>query len=165
MPYVLLIVGIVLFIFSILIWNIPILQQLDESIVSGLSMQRHRNLDTLNIGLSYLGGMPFVLFSSTLCCIVLWWYKKYIDIIFIGIGIFGGILLAWLLKWNFSRPRPDSSLHLVESFGSSFPSAHSVYAAACACLVIYLTQHHTRFYFGSALPCCGCWLWAFQECM
>ena len=137
MPYLLLMLGCVVFIFSILLLNIQQFQPLDQEIVTWFGFNRNDILSLFCISLSHLGGMPFVLFLSTLWCIVLAWYKKYTSVIFVGVGILGGILLAWLLKWSFARPRPNQYLHLVDSFGSSFPSAHSLYAACLTCLMIY----------------------------
>ncbi len=110
-----------------------------------MSLYRTEFWNRITLSLSVIGGMPFVLFLSTLWCIALLWYKKHTSVIFICIGIIGGILLAWLLKFAIARPRPPESLHLVESFGSSFPSAHSLYAACLACLAIYMYRQHSRF--------------------
>jgi undecaprenyl-diphosphatase len=110
-----------------------------------MSLYRTEFWNQITQSLSLIGGMPFVLFLSTLWCIALLWYKKYTNAIFICIGIIGGILLAWLLKFAIARPRPPESLHLVESFGSSFPSAHSLYAACLACLAIYIHRQHSRY--------------------
>ena len=145
MHYLLLIVGILFLIFSVLFLDIATLSQLDVLAIEWISGYRTEFLNQINQSLSVIGGMPFVLFLSTLWCIALLWYKKHTSVIFICIGIIGGILLAWLLKFAIARPRPPESLHLVESFGSSFPSAHSLYAACLACLAIYMYRQHSRF--------------------
>jgi undecaprenyl-diphosphatase len=147
MPYLLLLLGCVVFIFSILLLNIEQLQLLDQATVTWFGLHRTDILTQFGILLSHLGGMPFVLFLSTLWCICLAWYKKYTSAVFVCVGIFGGIPLAWLLKWSFARPRPNQSLHLVDSFGNSFPSAHSFYAACFACLVIYISLQSKRRHF------------------
>ena len=145
MHYLLLIVGILFLIFSVLFLDIATLSQLDVLAIEWISGYRTEFLNQINQSLSVIGGMPFVLFLSTLLCIASLWYKKYTNAIFICIGIIGGILLAWLLKFAIARPRPPESLHLVESFGSSFPSAHSLYAACLACLAIYIHRQHSRY--------------------
>ncbi|TSH70852.1 phosphatase PAP2 family protein [Acinetobacter sp. RF15A] len=144
MPYLLLFVGILLLIFSVLLLNIAALSRLDLLSMQWLSEYRTQILNQIAQSLSVIGGMPFVLFLSTLWCISLLWYKKYASVIFICIGVIGGILLAWLLKFVIARPRPPASFHLVESFGSSFPSAHSLYAACLSCLAIYIYRQHSR---------------------
>jgi membrane-associated phospholipid phosphatase len=144
MPYYLLFTGILFLIFSGLLLYSATLSQFDLLAVEWISGYRTEFLNRIGQSLSVIGGMPFVLFLSTLWCISLLWYKKYANVIFIYIGIIGGILLAWLLKLSIARPRPAESFHLVESYGSSFPSAHSVYAACIGCLVIYIYRQHSR---------------------
>lgn len=45
------------------------------------------------------------------------------------IGLLGSLLLAWILKILIYRNHPPEMYHLVEIFGVSLPSAHSLYAA------------------------------------
>jgi phosphatidylglycerophosphatase B/undecaprenyl-diphosphatase len=142
MPYHLLFSGFLLLFFSILILNIPTLSHLDLLSVEYLSQQRTVNLNQFTRGLSVLGGMPFVLFFTTLCCFILAWYKKYSKILFISLGLIGSIACAWLLKYLIARPRPPEIYHLVDSYGSSFPSAHSLYAASLAALILLVSQQH-----------------------
>lgn len=40
------------------------------------------------------------------------------------------------------RPRPLEFYHLVQSYGASFPSGHSLYAATLASLALLLCQQH-----------------------
>lgn len=55
--------------------------------------------------------------------------------------------MGWLLKWWIARPRPQEMYHLVNSYGDSFPSVHSVYAATFACLAILIfDKHRSRAY-------------------
>ena len=155
MPKILLYLGSLLFIISVLVLNIPSWQQFDVASVEFLSTQRTAHLNQLAITLSVLGGMPFVLFLTCLWCFYLAWYKKYAKIVFISVGLVVSIALSWLLKYLFARPRPPEALHLVETFGESFPSAHSFYAATLGCLVIYLSLQHPAH---KILSVCA-WLW------
>jgi undecaprenyl-diphosphatase len=145
MPYILLALGIFAFIFSILILKIPRLNFFDWTIIAWFSQHRSPVLTQMCTLLSHLGGMPFVLILSSLWCIVLTWYKKYTNLVFICVVILGGILLIWCLKFIVARPRPPVVLQMVETYGSSFPSAHSFYAAMLASLAI-LTSQRTRQY-------------------
>ena len=144
MHYLLLIVGILFLILSVLFLYVAPLSHLDVLAIERISGYRTEFLNQINQSLSVIGGMPFVLFLTTLWCISLLWYKNYASVIFICIGIIGGMFLAWLLKFLIARPRPAESFHLVESFGSSFPSAHSLYAACLGCLAIYIYRQHSR---------------------
>ena len=144
MPYLLLGVGFFLFIFSILMLVNPSLNHFDWVITEWLSQHRSLPLNKIFITLSTIGGMPFVLFSTTVWCFHQAWYKKYANVIFISLGLIGSIATVWLLKYVISRPRPPEMYHLVNSYGAAFPSAHSVYAATLGCLVIYLSLRHSK---------------------
>jgi phosphatidylglycerophosphatase B/undecaprenyl-diphosphatase len=144
MPYLLLIIGCFLLFFSVLILKTPTLLTLDLTIVEWASLHRTEELNQITTLLSAVGGMPFVLFFTTLWCLALWRYKKHSYIFLICLGLFGSGAIAWLLKYWIARPRPPEMLHLVQSYGASFPSAHSVYAAALSCLVLYLYQTHSK---------------------
>lgn len=142
MPYLLLFIGIILFIISALTLNNQSLTELDLVMIEYLATIRAEPINKFAILLSVLGGMPFVLFFATLWCFHRAWYKKYRDVVFIGLGVVGSIAIAWLLKFLVLRPRPPEVFHLVTSYGASFPSAHSMYAATLACLAIFLSQPH-----------------------
>mgnify|MGYP002131549174 CR=1 FL=1 len=137
-------IGCVFFIFSVSALNFMHTQILDHQIVNVLSVHRIEWLNPIAKSLSYLGGMPFVLFLAMLWCLRLAWYKKYSDIVFISTGIIGSISLAWLLKCLISRPRPPEMYFLVKTYGDSFPSGHSLYAAALGCLAMYVYRQHSK---------------------
>lgn len=144
MPYFLLGIGFLLFIFSVLMLFVPALSQLDLQIVVWMSQQRSSALNIISSTLSTVGGMLFVLFLTTIWCLYQVWYKKYQHVVFIALGLVGSIAIVWLLKYLVSRPRPPEMYHLVESYGASFPSAHSMYAATLGCLAIYLSRKHPQ---------------------
>ena len=144
MPYLLLSVGFFLFIFSVLMLFIPSFNHFDFSLIEWMSQHRTTYLNQISIVLSKIGGMPFVLFLTTIWCLHQSWYKKYTNVTFISLGLIGSIATVWLLKYLISRPRPPEMFHLVQSYGASFPSAHSVYAATLGCLAIYLSQQHPK---------------------
>ena len=155
MPYLLLGVGFFLFIFSVLMLFIPSLHHFDLVMVEWMSQHRTVQLNTISITLSVMGGMPFVLFLTTIWCLHQAWCKKYTNIVFTSLGLIGSIATVWLLKYIISRPRPLEMYHLVNSYGASFPSAHSIYAAALGCLAIYLSQKHPQ----HTLICLCAFIW------
>ena len=144
MHYLLLGLGIFFLIISILVLFIPSLSHSDLISVLWICVHRNPLLNEISTVLSVIGGIPFVLLLTILWCIYLVWYKKYTNVIFICIGILGVISLSWLLKFLYARPRPAENLHLVETFGSSFPSAHSAYAAGIAALMLLIYQQHPQ---------------------
>ena len=104
----------------------------------------HRSfaLNQVTILLSRLGGMPFLLFLTTFLCIYQTWIKNYKNAIFIALSVGGSIVIGWLLKWGIDRPRPLEFYHLIQSYGASFPSAHSLYAATLASMFMLLYSAH-----------------------
>ncbi|WP_130804856.1 phosphatase PAP2 family protein [Acinetobacter ihumii] len=153
MPYLILCIGCIFFLLSVFGLSSPVIERLDLSSVQFFNEQRTWTLNQMTTALAYLGGMPFVLFFSTVWCFICAWYKKYTTLTFIISGVVGSIALGWLLKWCFDRPRPPELYHLVHSYGASFPSAHSVYAATLATLVILLAQRHTHRLFFITIAC------------
>ena len=135
MPYLLLIIGCIGLIFSSIGLYIPSIQRFDHSTVAWISLHRSSFFNDFSVGLSYLGGLPFTLLLCSVGCIYFYWKKKIVNILFIGVGISGSVVLGWSLKYLVDRPRPDMMYQMVETYGASFPSAHSLYAAVLASLV------------------------------
>ena len=54
--------------------------------------------------------------------------------LFVLVSVAGGVLISQTMKWAYARPRPDLVPHGAEVFSASFPSGHSMMAAA-----VYLT--------------------------
>ncbi len=144
MPKILLFLGFLLLIISMLLFNTAALSPLDLGTVQWMAAHRSAFFNNAAIGLSAVGGMPFVLFLTILWCLHLAWYKKYSDAVFISIGIVGSICLAWALKCLVSRPRPPEMYFLVKTYGDSFPSGHSLYAASLGCLAMYVYLQHSK---------------------
>ncbi len=142
MPYLLLCIG--CFFFGIGVFGLfsPNTLAFDRFSVQAFFEHRSFMPNHVTVLLARLGGMPFLLFLTTFLCIYQTWIKNYKNVIFIALSISGSIAIGWLLKWGVDRPRPLEFYHLVHSYGASFPSAHSLYAATLASLAILLTQQH-----------------------
>lgn len=135
MPYLLLIIGCIGLIFSSIGLYIPSIQRFDHSTVAWISLHRSFFLNDFSVSLSYIGGLPFTLLLCSVGCVYFYWKKKIANILFIGVGISGSVALGWSLKYLVDRPRPDMMYQMVKTYGASFPSAHSLYAAVLASLV------------------------------
>jgi len=93
--------------------------------------------DRAAIVMSYLGGMPVA--SVMLLAMLVYAHQvRSKHILFMLISMVGVANLSWLLKALVNRPRPMLWPRLVQDYGASFPSGHSVYAAAFACVFIIL---------------------------
>jgi undecaprenyl-diphosphatase len=56
--------------------------------------------------------------------------RKWGSLCLVVVSIVGGVIVSTLLKHSFERPRPHASLHLTDVSSQSFPSGHSMLAAA-----------------------------------
>lgn len=93
--------------------------------------------DRAAIVMSYLGGMPVA--SVMLLAMLIYAHQVRSNrILFMLISMVGVANLSWLLKALVNRPRPMLWPRLVHDYGASFPSGHSVYAAAFACVFMIL---------------------------
>lgn len=144
MPKLLLFLSLLSLTISMLLYKSPAFSAYDLGAVAWMYEHRTPVLNIAAQGFSIAGGMPFVLFLATLWCLRQAWYKKYSDIVFISIGLVGSICIAWVLKYFVSRPRPPEMYFLVKTYGDSFPSGHSLYAAALGCLAMYISRQHPR---------------------
>ena len=144
MPYLLLVIGCIGLIFSSIGLQIISIQHFDHLSVAWISLHRSSFLNDFSVGLSYLGGLPFTLLLCSVGCIYFYWKKKIVNILFIGVGISGSVVLGWSLKYLVDRPRPDMMYQMVETYGASFPSAHSLYAAVLASLVWGIVYQKTQ---------------------
>jgi undecaprenyl-diphosphatase len=84
--------------------------------------------------LSALGGRPVLIMVTASVVLYLWLVRTFHAMWMVLGASVGGLLLSAVLKTAFARPRPDVVPHLAPATYSSFPSGHSVSAAA-----VYLT--------------------------
>lgn len=91
-------------------------------------------VEELGRDLTALGGSAVLLLLIVSVVGYLLLARKYNLAWLVLIAIGGGILLNWLLKQGFDRPRPDLVPHGSYVYDSSFPSGHSMDSA-----VTYLT--------------------------
>ena len=142
MPHLLLCIG--CFFLGLGVFGLVYLDTSTLDLFSVQALFEHRSfvLNQVTILLSRLGGMPFLLFLTTFLCIYQTWIKNYKNAIFIALSVGGSIVIGWLLKWGIDRPRPLEFYHLIQSYGASFPSAHSLYAATLASMFMLLYSAH-----------------------
>lgn len=140
----LLYIGFILLFFSVLILDTQWGAQLDVQLIERFRQHRNLTLNHVAIALSWLGTFPVVLFFS-ICLLGLCIKQQQVASV-ISVGLLGAVICTWLLKYSIARARPDATYHLVSSYGDSFPSAHSCYAAALSCMLMYLL--HQRKYAG-----------------
>ena len=144
MPFLLLILGCIGLSISCIGLHIPLIHQFDTSTIVWIASHRNAYLNAITVVMSVLGGLPSTLIISGIGCLILSKSKKYTEIWFVLLSITGSAALGWLLKYAIDRPRPDEVYRMVETYGASFPSAHSIYAAVLGCSVIFIFRTHAQ---------------------
>jgi membrane-associated phospholipid phosphatase len=93
--------------------------------------------DDAAVTMAYLGGMPVA--SVMFLALLLYAYLRRTQYaLFILISMVGIANVSWLLKVLVNRSRPMLWPRIVQDYGASFPSGHSDYAAAFACVFILM---------------------------
>lgn len=157
MPYILLFVlGCIGFSISYIGLNVPYIQQLDQTILRLMSLHRTDFFDHITIALSYIGGLPVMLLLCGIWCLQQAYVKKYANIVLIGVSLLGASAVGWILKYYIHRPRPEAVYQMVQTYGASFPSAHSIYAAVLAGLIIFIFFRHRQAKFFIGFACLWC---------
>lgn len=113
------------------LWHI---HQLHAPLLSGLA-----------ILLAWLGGLPALSLAGILLAGFLLKRQRHDMALFTVAALSGAVILSWGCKWTFSRARPDVWAELVNHYGSSFPSGHSIYAVTLAGVII-ITARQSRYY-------------------
>ena len=144
MPFLLLILGCIGLSISCIGLHIPLIHQFDTSTIVWIASHRNAYLNAITVVMSVLGGLPSTLIISGIGCLILSKSKKYTEIWFVLLSIIGSAALGWLLKYAIDRPRPDEIYRMVETYGASFPSAHSIYAAVLGCSVMFVFRTHAQ---------------------
>ena len=144
MPYVLLLIGCIGLLIGSVGLNINQVQQFDFSSVVWMSSHRLEVLNGLALTLSYLGGLPSMIVIAGLCNLYFIRLKQYANVLMISIGLLGAAAIGWILKYLVNRPRPDEIYQMVQTYGASFPSAHSIYATIVCCSIMFIFQKHRQ---------------------
>ncbi|RKG39058.1 phosphatase PAP2 family protein [Acinetobacter rongchengensis] len=155
MPYVLILIGCIGLLFSSISLNINEIQQLDLSSVEWMSLHRSGMMNGLAITLSYLGGLPPMIVVVIIGSLYFLRLKQYANIFMLTIGLLGATTIGWIVKYAINRPRPDDVYQMVQTYGASFPSAHSIYAALLSCSIVFIFRKHRR----AKLICLVCGFW------
>lgn len=146
MPNLYLYMGGIFFGISVIALHLGFSNPFDIAILQFFAEHRTAPLNVITQSLSLMGGMPFVLVFTVLWCLYFIVKRQYWLAIFIIAGVTGSIIFGWSLKWAIDRPRPDLIYAIVKSYGPSFPSAHSLYAATLATIGWYIYRKQS-FYF------------------
>ena len=143
MPYTIIVIACLGLLFSFYGLHSSTIQHYDHFVVAWMNSERFTILDRIAQFLSFTGGLPALLLCSFILAVSLKKTQRNTMIPLILSAVVGSASIGWLMKSLINRPRPDMSYVLVESYGASFPSAHSLYAAILASLCILIWSQHT----------------------
>ena len=126
------------------VWTQSVLG-VDQSIMWSVHQFANPFFSRVAIGLSSLGGLPaytifLVLFTSYIFFVKSSWRAA---LNFLMVSMIGSVVLGWSLKIIVKRPRPELWPRLVQDYGASFPSGHSLYAATLAMVLILVSWKTT----------------------
>ena len=144
MPYVLLLIGCMGLLFGSIGLTIDQIQHLDSLSVVWVSSHRLSILNGLTLSLSFLGGLPSMIVIAGLCNLYFIRLKQYANLLIVSVGLLGASATGWILKYLIQRPRPDEMYQMVQTYGASFPSAHSVYAAVVCGSIMFIFRKHRQ---------------------
>lgn len=144
MPYVLLLIGCMGLLFGSIGLTIDQIQHLDSLSVVWVSSHRLSILNGLTLSLSFLGGLPSMIVIAGLCNLYFIRLKQYANLLIVSVGLLGASATGWILKYLIQRPRPDEMYQMVQTYGASFPSAHSVYAAVVCGSIMFIFKKHRQ---------------------
>lgn len=130
---------------------IPRLQYWDTQLLVALIPYRNDTLTLLTQTLAWLGGLPAMLVLTAVSSLLFLAHGQYLKIRLIVIAVLGSVFISWCLKIMVGRARPEQNLAIFQSYGDSFPSGHSLYAAALAALLCLLLQRHRQSFLCFAL--------------
>lgn len=144
MPYVLLLIGCMGLLFGSIGLTIDQIQHLDSLSVVWVSSHRLSILNGLTLSLSFLGGLPSMIVIAGLCNVYFIRLKQYANLLIVSVGLLGASATGWILKYLIQRPRPDEMYQMVQTYGASFPSAHSIYAAVVCGSIMFIFRKHRQ---------------------
>ena len=144
MPYVLLLIGCMGLLFGSIGLTIDQIQHLDSLSVVWVSSHRLSILNGLTLSLSFLGGLPSMIVIAGLCNLYFIRLKQYANLLMLSLSLLGASATGWILKYLIQRPRPDEMYQMVQTYGASFPSAHSIYAAVVCGSIMFIFRKHRQ---------------------
>lgn len=121
---------------------------LDDSAARRLNAEFHDSdvaIAVLN-AVSYLGKPIFLLFAVGLPGLWILRHGGRKLVVFLAVTCLGGGVVDTIVKVAVGRPRPEVDEPIIEAFGKSFPSGHSMQAVVCygALLLVFLPLLHGR---------------------
>jgi len=119
-------------------------QAFDDAVLTWLGQQRTKPLDAFMLDITSLGTSSVVFMVVGVAALFLWLNKHKHSAILLLVSTAGGVLLNNLLKFGFSRPRPDIIPWVTTATFYSFPSGHAMSATVVYSTVAYLAGRLQR---------------------
>lgn len=119
-------------------------QTFDEEILRWVETLRTPFLNVTMIDITILGGLTNTIILGTLVLSIFLLARDTIAAIHLLLTSVGGYAIAFWTKTLISRPRPSIIPHLINAGGLSFPSGHSVEAAAMYLTMAILACRHFK---------------------
>lgn len=101
------------------------LQNVDESVLLGLSEHRSPRLNQAMLDFTALGSVSVLTLLTTVVIYILWRQRRHTGMIRLGLAAAGALIWPRVLKNLFERARPSVVEPLAVVSDSSFPSGHT----------------------------------------
>lgn len=117
--------------------DIPFLSRIDQRLYGLLAETRHPIVTTLMLVVTSLANGPAIAVFAGLVLLWLILDNRDFSALLLLIGLGGGELLVFLLKFLIERPRPVPFLSGLQTVAASMPSGHAFTALVFCGLVVY----------------------------
>lgn len=101
-------------------------------------------LNKVFLSITMLGEAEFVIILALIISLLLWHWRKKLQIITMWVVIIGSEAVTYTIKVLVNRPRPENALVLEQS--ASFPSGHATIAVAFYGFLTYLLLREIKKY-------------------
>ena len=113
----------------------------DREALAWVAEQRNLLLDILFAETTRIGSLSVLVPVAVVLVVILLWRGRYSDALLLGLGLGGAAIGSKLLKALIGRPRPTLYDSVIDLPGDgSFPSGHTIHAAAFALTLLCLAR-------------------------
>ena len=124
--------------------DLPVLNRIDRRLYDLLAATHHPAIDSFMLVVTSLANGPVIAMFAGLVLLWLVLDNRDFSALLLPIGLGGGYLLVFLLKFLFDRPRPVSLIPGLQTTFASLPSGHAFSALVLCGLIVYFVLDYVR---------------------
>lgn len=124
--------------------DLPALNRIDQRLYDLLTETRHPAVNTFMLIVTSLANGEVIAMFAGLVLLWLVLENRDFSALLLPIGVGGGYLLVFLLKFLYNRPRPTPFLPALETASAGLPSGHAFTALVLCGLIVYFVLDEVR---------------------